>query len=66
MHSAGPPVELVAGMCFHSSAVAVVEVREVVIVVEGPWTHAEGRDGGEAATSREEDFHNYSVASLQI
>lgn len=59
-----PPGELGVDMGFHSSAAAVVEVREAVIEVEGQWTHAEERDGGEAATSRGEGFHNYSVASF--
>ena len=36
-------------MGFHSSAVAVVGVREVVIEAVERSKHAEGRDGGEAA-----------------
>lgn len=44
-----PLEELAPDMGFHSSAVAVVEVREAVIVVVERSKHAEGRGDGEAA-----------------
>lgn len=50
----------------HSSAAAVVEGREAVIVVEALLIHVEGRGGGEAEMSQGQDSHNYSAAYLQI